>query len=47
MLIGRLCLQLPIQTSFAITHMPEAADWHRADPIKLDVPDIKQDMKDQ
>ncbi len=35
--VGCVC-HYPIQTSFAMTHMPEAADWHGNEPLKLKMP---------
>ena len=43
--VGCIC-NYPIQTSFAMTHMPEAAAWHGADPINLDLPDDNKDIQD-
>jgi len=34
---GCVC-NYPIQTSFAMRHMPETADWHGNQPIKLELP---------
>jgi outer membrane protein assembly factor BamB len=35
--VGCVC-NYPIQTSFAMRHMPETADWHGHTPIKLELP---------
>ena len=37
--VGCVC-NYPIQTSFAMRHMPESADWHGKTPIKLQRPEV-------
>ncbi len=42
--VGCIC-NYPIQTSFAMIHMPEAADWHGTEPLKLKVPPVSGDER--